>query len=190
MEQFIPQSVRLAKAQEFEALKQGSMIVEQYDTQFSQLARFASHILPDERERIKRFIMGLHPSLCQLMGTQMEMYPSYDAMMDTARFMEMVEIEKMIRGRKESEGIILQGNLQCQCIPRLVTEGSVHFTSTMGLHNLLHYHKWSLQMNNAFIKDSFCHTLEMWPTQIAKGFHFLKPKLTLSNPYTISISFT
>lgn len=48
----------------------------------------------DEREKIRRFILGLRYPLCQLVGTTMETFPVYSAMVDNAQMMELVEKEK------------------------------------------------------------------------------------------------
>lgn len=72
MEQFIPQSVRLAKAREFEALKQGSLSVEEHDTEFNRLCTYAPYMIPDEREKIKSFVFGLRRPIRQLVELQME----------------------------------------------------------------------------------------------------------------------
>lgn len=89
MKWFIPQSVRLAKAREFETLKQGSMTIEEYDTEFNMLSKYVTHMLPDEREKIRRFVMGLCHSLRQFVKLHMETCPSYAAMVDLAKLTEI-----------------------------------------------------------------------------------------------------
>lgn len=67
MERFIPYSVRLAKAKEFESLRRGSMTIEEYDTEFNQLSTYAPHMIPDKRAKISRFIwrpLSLYLSVC------------------------------------------------------------------------------------------------------------------------------
>ena len=60
MEQFILESVRRAKAREFEDLKKMPiMSVTEYDIKFTQLSRYAPHLVLMERMRIKRFVDGL-----------------------------------------------------------------------------------------------------------------------------------
>lgn len=83
--------MRLAKACEFEILKQGSLTVQEYDIKFNRLALFAPFVLLDERDKIRRFILGLRPSLCQLVGLQIETYPTFEAMVNTTIFAKMVE---------------------------------------------------------------------------------------------------
>lgn len=63
LEQVFPPSDRFVKAQEFETLGQGPMSVQEYDTQFYQLAQFGLHILPDGRKDIGRFLRGLRSKL-------------------------------------------------------------------------------------------------------------------------------
>lgn len=92
------------------ALKQGPMTVEEYVTQFTRLARFAPHALPNERERIRRFIMGLRPSLRQLVGIQIATCPTYEVMIDVARLMEMVDIEKKDQRKMGKKGQFCRGN--------------------------------------------------------------------------------
>lgn len=70
------------KARESETLKQGSMIVEEYDTKFNWLATYASYMLLDEREKIRRFVLGLRLSLRQFVKLQMETYSSFSAVVD------------------------------------------------------------------------------------------------------------
>ena len=59
----IPQSVVESKREEFRNLKQGSMSVYQYNTQFQKLARFAKQDVPDEKSMIYHFSGGLREDL-------------------------------------------------------------------------------------------------------------------------------
>lgn len=67
------------------------MTVDDYDTQFVRLLRYAPHMIPDEQEKIRRFVLGLRLHLCQFVSMQMELYPSYMAAVDVARMAEMNE---------------------------------------------------------------------------------------------------
>ena len=58
---YFPTSICEQKEQEFLYLKQGSMTVMQYDQKFRKLARFAPGLVATEKERVKRFILGLKP---------------------------------------------------------------------------------------------------------------------------------
>lgn len=79
MERFIPVSVWIARAKEFENLKQVSMTVDEYDTLSIKLARYAPYMIHDERENIHRFTLSLHHHLCELVRVQMETCPFYVA---------------------------------------------------------------------------------------------------------------
>lgn len=91
MERFIPQSIRLAKAREFKTLKQESLSVEEYDTEFNRLCTYAPYMIPDEREKIRRFVLGLCHPIRQLLKLQIEIYPSYSARVDSAKLTKMDE---------------------------------------------------------------------------------------------------
>lgn len=91
IERFAPRSLRIARAREFEYLKQVTMTVKKYDTQFVRLSRYAPHMIPDEEEKIRRFVLGLHHRLRQFVSKQMELYPSYIVTVDMARTSEMNE---------------------------------------------------------------------------------------------------
>lgn len=91
MECFIPHSTRLARARGFETLKQGSMTVEEYDTDFNRLSTYATHILPNERENVRRPVLGFRPPLRQLVKLHMETYLSYAAMVDITKLTKMDE---------------------------------------------------------------------------------------------------
>lgn len=60
LERFLPETTCMAHEQEFEKLLQGpDMPIDEYNSKFVRLARYAPHIVPDERHRINRFILGL-----------------------------------------------------------------------------------------------------------------------------------
>lgn len=79
------------------------MSVDEYDTQFVHLSRYASHMIPNEEEKICRFVLGLCLRLRQFVSMQMELYPSYMATVDAERTTEMNEKdedEELKRKRK------------------------------------------------------------------------------------------
>ncbi|MQM20314.1 hypothetical protein Taro_053331 [Colocasia esculenta] len=49
--------------QEFLSLTQGCMTVLEYEAKLSKLSKYAPHIVADERRKVKKFVMGLRPSL-------------------------------------------------------------------------------------------------------------------------------
>ena len=60
VERFMPESLRDAKAWEFELLKETEgMTVLEYDTKFNQLARYAPHMVVTDNMKAKRFANGL-----------------------------------------------------------------------------------------------------------------------------------
>ncbi|MQL68818.1 hypothetical protein Taro_001097 [Colocasia esculenta] len=60
---FVPEHVQDRMEQEFLSLAQGSMTVLEYEARFSELSKYAPHIVADERRKTKKFVMGLKPSL-------------------------------------------------------------------------------------------------------------------------------
>ena len=94
LERFLPESVRRARAKQFEELEQTpSMTVAEYDIQFTQLSRYAPHLVPTERMRIERFIDGLVRPLFRAVAPQMKSFPSYSAAVECAKMLEMKEMD-------------------------------------------------------------------------------------------------
>ncbi|MQL95718.1 hypothetical protein Taro_028381 [Colocasia esculenta] len=60
---FVPEHIQDKMEQEFLSLTQGSMTVLEYEARFSELSKYAPHIVADERKKVKKFVMGLRPSL-------------------------------------------------------------------------------------------------------------------------------
>ncbi|MQL76909.1 hypothetical protein Taro_009301 [Colocasia esculenta] len=60
---YIPEHVQDRMKQEFLTLTQGLMSVLEYEAKFTELSKYAPHIVADERRKVKKFIMGLKPSL-------------------------------------------------------------------------------------------------------------------------------
>uniref|UniRef100_A0A6N2MLC2 Retrotransposon gag domain-containing protein n=1 Tax=Salix viminalis TaxID=40686 RepID=A0A6N2MLC2_SALVM len=84
---------------EFERLSQGSMTVDEYDMKFTQLSRYAKHVLPTEEWRVKRFIKGLKSSIYIEMVSQV--FSSYSSAVDYARLIEAQELEDMVAGQSK-----------------------------------------------------------------------------------------
>jgi hypothetical protein len=63
LERFFPQSVQLAKAQEFTDLVQGSSTVEQYAARFIELSLFAPYLVPTEDLKARKFERRLQPRI-------------------------------------------------------------------------------------------------------------------------------
>ncbi|MQL92857.1 hypothetical protein Taro_025493 [Colocasia esculenta] len=60
---YILEHVQDRMEQEFLTLTQGSMSVLEYETRFAELSKYAPHIVADDQRKVKKFIMGLKPSL-------------------------------------------------------------------------------------------------------------------------------
>ncbi|MQL89850.1 hypothetical protein Taro_022434 [Colocasia esculenta] len=60
---FVPEHIQDKMEQEFLSLTQGSMNVLEYEPRFSELSKYAPHIVEDERRKTKKLVMGLKPSL-------------------------------------------------------------------------------------------------------------------------------
>ncbi|MQL86842.1 hypothetical protein Taro_019378 [Colocasia esculenta] len=60
---YIPEHVQDRMEQEFLTLTQGSMSVLEYEARFVELSKYAPHIVEAEQRKVKKFIMGLKPSL-------------------------------------------------------------------------------------------------------------------------------
>ncbi|MQL78304.1 hypothetical protein Taro_010739, partial [Colocasia esculenta] len=60
---FVPEHIQDRMEQEFLYLTQGSLTVLEYEATFSELSKYAPHIVADERRKTKKFVMGLKSSL-------------------------------------------------------------------------------------------------------------------------------
>ncbi|XP_070036351.1 uncharacterized protein [Nicotiana tomentosiformis] len=74
---YVPQSLRNARSAEFEKLRQGAMTVSEYAICFSELARNAPTLVATFRERVRRFIEGLHPSIQTSMDMELDIDITY-----------------------------------------------------------------------------------------------------------------
>ncbi|XP_070050123.1 uncharacterized protein [Nicotiana tomentosiformis] len=84
----VPQSLRDAWRAEFEQLRQGVMTVLEYEVRFSELARHAPVLVATIRERVRRFIEGLHPSIHTSMARELKMDFTYQQAVSIARRVE------------------------------------------------------------------------------------------------------
>ncbi|XP_028111377.1 uncharacterized protein LOC114309769 [Camellia sinensis] len=60
-----PQSIRDRKVSEFENLKQGNKTVAEYETKFTELARFALHLIDTDYKKARKFEGGLRDSILE-----------------------------------------------------------------------------------------------------------------------------
>ena len=65
-DRFIPWSVREESRLRVESLRQAGLSVTEYEARFCQLSRHALAIIPNETERIRRFVRGLTFSIRSL----------------------------------------------------------------------------------------------------------------------------
>ncbi|MQL96826.1 hypothetical protein Taro_029507 [Colocasia esculenta] len=59
---FVLEHIQDQMEQKFLSLAQGSMTMLEYEARFSELSKYAPHIVEDERRKTKKFVMGLKPS--------------------------------------------------------------------------------------------------------------------------------
>jgi len=59
LDRFFPRELREAKAQEFMNLRQGTMSVQEYRLKFTQLSRYAPHMVADPRAQMSKFLFGV-----------------------------------------------------------------------------------------------------------------------------------
>ena len=62
-EKYFPQCVRDRKVTEFEQLKQGTTSVAEYETKFTELARYAPHMVDTEYKKTRKFEGGLNVAI-------------------------------------------------------------------------------------------------------------------------------
>ncbi|KAF3644649.1 hypothetical protein FXO37_21350 [Capsicum annuum] len=63
LDRFFPLELREAKVLEFINLRQGIMIVKEYSPRFTQLARYASHVVADSKAKMSKFMSGVTDSV-------------------------------------------------------------------------------------------------------------------------------
>ena len=90
MGKYFLDTVRHAKAQEFQELKQGTMIVMEYVARFTELAYFANDYVATDMAKVRRFENGLKLSIPgRIIGLRLQ---DMDSMVGTALTIER-EIE-------------------------------------------------------------------------------------------------
>ncbi|XP_070009503.1 uncharacterized protein [Nicotiana sylvestris] len=85
---YVPQSLRDTWRMDFEQLRQGAMTISEYEVYFSDLARHAPALISTVRERVRRFIEGLHPSIRTSMARELEIDISYQRVVSIAKKVE------------------------------------------------------------------------------------------------------
>ncbi|XP_028054834.1 uncharacterized protein LOC114259046 [Camellia sinensis] len=86
MEKYFPNSLRQEMIQEFLQLKQGKMSIAQYANRFEALSRYASAIVANEEDKVRRFEWGLDTDIRgRLIAVQLS---TYAQMVDRALIVE------------------------------------------------------------------------------------------------------
>ncbi|XP_027120581.1 uncharacterized protein [Coffea arabica] len=74
-EKYLPPLVQERREDEFIRLRQGTMSVAEYETQFIKLSRFAPELVLTDRKRIRRFVQGINVEIQEaLAAAQLETY--------------------------------------------------------------------------------------------------------------------
>ncbi|XP_070054744.1 uncharacterized protein [Nicotiana tomentosiformis] len=106
LEKFVPQTRREGLRRQFEYLRQEDLSVTQYEMWFSELARHAVWLVPTEREKIRRFIIGLNHQFRIIMTLGNVAGAKFNKVVDNSRRLEMVSIqEREEREAKSSRGL-------------------------------------------------------------------------------------
>ena len=96
------------KADEFRALQQGSMSVEEYTYQFMELARYAPEEVNDDEKKQDMFKKGLNPELQTLLTPQI--YTDFNTLMNMAILTERAKIDE----RKDNKRKFLESKSRQQ----------------------------------------------------------------------------
>ncbi|XP_020245210.1 uncharacterized protein LOC109823340 [Asparagus officinalis] len=98
---YIPESVRDQWAIEFQGLQQNNMTVQEYEAKFTQLSRFAPHLIAEESDKAKKFQRGLRGNIRgKLVALRIR---NYAELVETAFKIEKDLLEyQEIRNKKQS----------------------------------------------------------------------------------------
>jgi len=87
------------KADEFRALQQGSMSVEQYTHRFMELARYAPEEVNDDEKKQDMFKKGLNPELQTFLTPQI--YPDFNTLMNKAILTESAKADEKTDNKRK-----------------------------------------------------------------------------------------
>ncbi|XP_069149117.1 uncharacterized protein [Solanum lycopersicum] len=93
-DRFIPLSVREESRLRFESLRQDGLSVTEYEAYFFQLSRHALAIIPNETERIHRFVRGLTFSIRSAVFRESREGASFQSIVSAAKEEELMEREE------------------------------------------------------------------------------------------------
>ncbi|KAF7134853.1 hypothetical protein RHSIM_Rhsim08G0139100 [Rhododendron simsii] len=89
-QKYLPQAIKDSKSMEFQNLKQrGNMTVTEYDAQFTTLAHYAEHLIPNDSMKARRFEDGLQPDLGR--AVKLLKLETYAEVLDRALMLEAEE---------------------------------------------------------------------------------------------------
>ena len=91
---FIPWSVREESCLRFESLRQHGVSVTKYEARFCQLSRHALAIIPNETERIRRFVRGLTFSIRSSVFRASKEGASFQSIVSATKKAEFIEREE------------------------------------------------------------------------------------------------
>ena len=93
-DRFIPWSVREESRLRFECLRQDGLSVTEYEARFCQLSMHALAIIPNETERIHRFVRGLTFSIRSAVFRTSREGTSFQSIVSAAKEAELMEREE------------------------------------------------------------------------------------------------
>ncbi|XP_070031774.1 uncharacterized protein [Nicotiana tomentosiformis] len=119
--EYVPQSLRDVWRAEFEQLRRGSMTVSEYAVWFSDLSRHAPALVTTVRERVRRFIEGLLPSIRFSMARELEMDITYQQVVVIARRLEGMRTQE--REEREAKRPQDSRTYNSSCSPATARQG-------------------------------------------------------------------
>ncbi|XP_022860377.1 uncharacterized protein LOC111380932 [Olea europaea var. sylvestris] len=101
MKKYFPQSLRDRREAEFLQLKQGKMLLEDYERKFEELSRYALHLVDIEAKKAKRFELGLRPEIGGIIASHHT--TTYREILQPAQSIsDRLEMDRMIEKSDES----------------------------------------------------------------------------------------
>ncbi|XP_022881080.1 uncharacterized protein LOC111398401 [Olea europaea var. sylvestris] len=83
MGKYFPQALRDQNETKFLQLKQGKMILEDYQRKFEQLSRYAPYLVATEAKKARRFELGLRPKIGGILASSQ--FTTYSRVLQTAQ---------------------------------------------------------------------------------------------------------
>ncbi|KAK4724064.1 hypothetical protein R3W88_026843 [Solanum pinnatisectum] len=102
LEKFVPRSMREERRNQFENLTQDGISVSEYKAKFQALSRHALMILPNEIERIRRFVNGLIYPIYMATFQTMSIGGTFHRVVDAAEDVEYMRRQELGEARDKS----------------------------------------------------------------------------------------